>query len=241
MAVAAAAIHGRSRFIGQVGDDAVGDRLVADLEAAWVDACVVRGGRTGTVVVLVDTDGERTMLSDRGACVDLDHVDQAWLEGLDALHVPMYSLIVEPLATTTRELVGLAHDRSLTVSVDVSSTSIIEELGVDRVGELIDSVRPDVVFANEAEASLLAASSPLEDLGAGMVIARSGPGPATVIGSAGERAQVPAHELDGVRNTTGAGDAFAAGFLTALVSGLSPPEAARAGHDAARAVIELTG
>ena len=241
VAVAAARISGRSRFVGQVGDDAVGERLVADLEAAGVETRVSRGGRSGTIVVLVDSEGERTMLSDRATCVELDHVDPDWLDGLHTLHVPMYSLVEDPLAASTRRLIGLAHDQGLTVSVDVSSTSIIAELGADEVRDLIESLRPHVMFANEAEAAILASVGSLDSVGAGIVVARRGPGPVSVITGSSAPTEVPAHELHEVRNTTGAGDAFAAGFMTALASGAAPPAAARAGHDAARDVIEHSG
>ncbi len=90
-----------ARFIGNVGDDDLGDRLLATLAGLGVDVRVTRGGRTGTIVVLVAKDGERTMLTDRGAALDLDAVDDRWLDGVNVLHLPAYSL------TSGR----LAHDR----------------------------------------------------------------------------------------------------------------------------------
>ena len=120
--VAAAVVlaGGASRFIGQVGDDQAGHALVATLRQSGVDTFVRTSGRTGTVVVLLAENGERTMLTDRGACAELTDPDPSWLDGLAALHVPLYSRITDPRATTAATLVGWAHDRGLFVSVDAS-------------------------------------------------------------------------------------------------------------------------
>src|SRR6478735_7210944 len=79
VAAAVARAGGRARFVGRVGDD--GDGLVARLIADGVEALVQRGGRTGTVVVLVEPEGERTMFPDRAASADLAAIDPAWLAG----------------------------------------------------------------------------------------------------------------------------------------------------------------
>ena len=63
---------------------------------------VQRRGRTGSVVVLVGPDGERTMLPDRGAATELTDVDPAWLDGVTWLHVPSYSLLSEPIGAASR-------------------------------------------------------------------------------------------------------------------------------------------
>ena len=82
VAASAARAGFATRFIGQVGSDAHGGMLIDALRADGVDVVCQRGGRTGTVVVLVDQQGERTMLSDRGSCGDLAHPDPVWLDGL---------------------------------------------------------------------------------------------------------------------------------------------------------------
>src|SRR5690606_4920446 len=92
-AVAVVRAGGAARFIGQVGDDPIGTALLATLEADGVDLAVRRAGHTGTIVVLLDHRGERTMLTDRGASPDLADPDPAWLDGLSVLHVPVYSLV----------------------------------------------------------------------------------------------------------------------------------------------------
>ena len=137
MAVSVARHGGAARFIGQVGDDAIGTVLVDALRAEGVDVVVRRGGRTGTIVVLVDALGERTMLTDRGACAALADPDPSWLDGVQALHVPMYSFTGGALAATAATLVGWARDRSILVSVDLSSAALIDSMGAAAMAALL--------------------------------------------------------------------------------------------------------
>ena len=98
-----------TRFIGRVGADAAGAGLADDLAAAGVDVRVQRAGRTGTVVLLVDAEGERTMFPDRGASAELADVDPAWLDGVAWLHLPAYGFEREPMRS---ELARLAATRA---------------------------------------------------------------------------------------------------------------------------------
>lgn len=236
VAEAAARIGAPARFLGQVGDDAIGVALVAELAATGVDtSCVRRRGRTGTIVVLVDPTGERSMLTDRGACPLLDEPDPSWLDGVTTLHVPLYSLVGEPLASTARTLVGWCHESLVPVSIDVSSVALIESTGADAVTRWLDDLRPSVVFANADEAVALAIEAPVA--GAVTVVKR-GSHPAVVF-AGGTRHDVPTEPMVAA-DTTGAGDAFAAGFL--LSDWRRDVRAAcHAGHRSARRLITSLG
>lgn len=249
VAVAAARLGGMVRFIGQVGDDAIGQTLVAELVAAGVEPVVRHQGRTGTVVVLCHeaapggdaatesgdrhpVGSERTMLTDRGASVDLDEPDPTWLHGVDQLHVPLYSLVAGALATTSRTLIGWAQEREIPLSIDVSATSAIDALGVEVVHDLLAELAPSVVFANEAEAELLGRGGVPESLAAAVFVEKRGSRPARVFAGSGP-VEVPAPELGPLDDTTGAGDAFAAGFLLAWSKSRHPFDAVERGHRAA--------
>jgi sugar/nucleoside kinase (ribokinase family) len=195
-----AELGGEARFVGKTADDEAGRTARAALARYGVE---VRGpvveGRTGTIVSLVDVAGDRTMASDRGVSPELraDELDGEWFRG-SRLHLPVYSIVREPVATAAARAAELAA----AVSVDLSSWSAIRDFGPERVRERVRALAPDVVFANEDE----------EEIVGGRI------GGATWIVKLGARGArfddeiVPARPTT-VLDTTGAGDAFAAGWL----------------------------
>jgi sugar/nucleoside kinase (ribokinase family) len=244
VAVAGAALGLPCRFLGQVGVDAIGDALLAGMASAGVDVTAVRrSGSTGTIVALVDAAGERSMLTDRRACVDLAAPEPAWLDTVTVLHIPLYSLAGGPVSTTATTVIGWAHERRIDVSIDVSSTALIDALGVDEVRALLEVLRPAVVFANRDEAAALAIDGPV----AGSVtVVKRGPDPAIVFGSHGSGTEVPGINVSRSVDTTGAGDAFAAGFLLHAGGWRGDPiGACESGHRSAatllRARVQPTG
>ena len=235
VAAVAARISGAARFLGQVGDDPLGDRLLAELGDEGVDVSVVRRrGRTGSIVVVVDSQGERSFLTDPGDARALDGAEEAWLDDVEVLHVPLYSFVGGPIATTASMLVRWAHWRSVAVSIDLSSSAVIDALGVDATRSLIEQSRPDVVFANADEAAALEIDGPVASA---LTIVKRG-GVSVVVHQPGRTAvEVSAQDIGHVVDTTGAGDAFAAGFLTHTAWRSDPTEACRAGHAAAAALL----
>lgn len=227
---AACRAGGAARFIGQVGDDATGRGLTDALLADGASVIVVRAGRTGSIIVMLDPLGERTMLSDRAACTDLAHPQPAWLDGLDTLHIPYYSLVGEPLATTTTTLAGWAAQRGIRVSIDTSSSAVLHHVGPAQALARIRSLRPSVVLANELEAAALGPQLHPDHLDDALVIIKQGAQPAIVLEAGQPPREVPAQTVANVRDTTGAGDAFAAGFLLALADGADPITATTRAH-----------
>jgi sugar/nucleoside kinase (ribokinase family) len=228
-----------ARFIGCVGEDPVADLLTTELAGHGVDVRVQRRGRTGTIVVLVDSGGERTMYPDRAAATELADVPGEWLESAAVVHVPSYCFAAEPAATSVLGLIRYAGQAGLPISLDASSTGMIEGYGLARYLDLVESVRPSVFFANADEAQLLDVTRP--QFAKTMTVVKNGAG-STIVTLPGEVARVvPVPEAPPVRDSTGAGDAFAAGFLSAHVHGAGPVEAATAGHALARSVLFSPG
>lgn len=228
-----------SRLIAQVGDDRLGDQLIGALRDAGVDPCVVRGGRTGSIVVIVSPDGERTMLTDRAASTQLQQAPEKWFESVSLLHVPAYSLFSEPLATATRSCIATAHEKNIPVSIDASSASLIKEFGVNKFRELIHQLRPKIFFCNTDEAEILNLTTQPLDLD--IVVIKAGARPTTLI----ENNVVKTIEVEPVGeiiDTTGAGDAFAAGFLTKFgENNLDTYICVLAGHQLAARVLRSPG
>jgi sugar/nucleoside kinase (ribokinase family) len=198
------ALGGRARFLGKRARDPTGRILADELRRRGVElAGPEEEAGTGTVVSVATPDGARTMLTDRGVSTDFapEELDASWLEGCELLHIPGYSLVRPPLVETALE----AARRAPAVSVDLSSTGAIEEAGLDRFRGALGVLRPGLVFANEAEARLVG------ELDAETVVVKRGARGCVVFGPAG-RIELPALEAD-VVDSTGAGDAFAAGFL----------------------------
>ena len=198
------ALGGRARFVGKRAGDPAGRLLADELRGRGVEVAgpEVETG-TGTVVSIATPDGARTMLSDRGVSTGfrLEELDPAWLEDCEWLHLPGYSLVAPPL----RETALAAAARARRVSVDLSSTAAIEAAGVARFRTAVAEARPELVFANEAEAALVG------DVEARTTVVKRGRRGCAVRSSDGtvELAAVDAEVVD----STGAGDAFAAGFL----------------------------
>jgi sugar/nucleoside kinase (ribokinase family) len=116
---------------------------------------------------------------------------------------------------------------------------MIEEYGLRRYLDLVESVRPSVFFANAHEARLLDVSRP--QFAKSMTVVKNGGGSTVVTPPGGVPCAVPVAEAAQARDSTGAGDAFAAGFLAARARGADPVAAARAGHDLARSVLFSPG
>ncbi len=206
-----------------VGRDATGRALLAAVRGDGVTPRVIRvpGTRTGRIGVLVGADAERSFVQDRGAALLLGPRDlrPEWFRTADSVHVPAYSLLGEPLGQAGRRAVALAREAGAAVSSDLSSIGPLMAGGRRDAQALLAEVAPDLLFATAAEAeALLGANRPdgLLEFASTAVIKRGAQG-ATVLarGGAGERTL----RLDvGTRSvvatdTTGAGDAFAAGFL----------------------------
>ena len=234
VAAAAVAAGGRARLLARVGDDPLGEQLCAELAAAGVDLQhVQRSGRTGSIVVLVDPAGERTMLTDRGASAQLAP-DVAALEGVGALHVPAYSLAV------ARPLFDAARERGILRSVDASSVGLLRELGREHWRAVLGALGPDVVFADAGEAAFLG----LDDRpppGVPLAVVKDGPRPARVLRSGRGPVEVPATPVTEVVDTTGAGDAFAGAWLVATLAGADVEEAVRRAHGHAAQVVGHAG
>ena len=215
-----AALGEQARLITRIGNDEDGGRLVAEIEAGGVDVkAVLSDEPTGAMVELVAPAGKRAAAGRQGAAFGLrpEELDTEWLQGCGLLHIPADALFSEPLATASRRAAELARDQGAILSVDLSSADGVREYGGARLALDLAMLRPELLFASEAEAAEL--GTPLEGL-AKVPVVKLGVRGARVFDRI-----VPASRVVAV-DATGAGDAFAAAFCSAYLDGATPLEAA---------------
>ena len=230
-----------SRFIGQVGNDNLGEQLCESLRGSGVDVCTEARGRTGSIVVVVQPNGERTFLTDRGVASDLSVFDAQHLAGVSIVHVPTYSLAHDPLATTAIQYIRAARASGALISIDASSTSVLRDYGISRYSELIASIAPDVFLCNNDEVALLNIDSARPMPGVELTVIKRGALPVTAITAAGVVTEVAIPPVAKIVDTTGAGDAFAAGFLPVYATSRNIKDSITNGNLIASRVLRSPG
>lgn len=231
-------------FVGRVGDDALGRQAVAELQAAGV---TVRVGvdpelATGTCIVLVAPGGERTMIPSAGANArGGDPLGAAELSDAQ-LHVSGYALFREPARGAALASLNAARAAGRPVSADAASAAPLRDYGPQR---FLADVAPCLLFANRDEAAVLCgtddpeASARTLGLRCGEAIVKLGVDGACW-SNGRDLVRVAGHDV-AVVDSTGAGDAFAAGVLAARLAGADVRAALSAGHGLAARVVVRPG
>ncbi|MGC8628220.1 MAG: carbohydrate kinase family protein [Acidimicrobiales bacterium] len=236
-----AALEGASvRFLGHAGADAQGEALARELQDAGVDVAVTRKGATASVLVLVGTEGQRTMAYDTSSfTLTSEDVTQSQLAGLSLLHL-YEDLFQDATAEGAWKAVAAVRRSGGLVSLDAGNVARIQQQGSAAFMGTVRKLAPEVLFANEEEAAAL---WPAGDVTApGLVVVKHGPRPTVVYAADGtELLSVDVAPVADVVDTTGAGDAMAGAFLAAWAAGCDLREAVEAGHRAAGAVVAQYG
>jgi ribokinase len=218
----AASLGADAHFVGKRGSDGAGELAARELADRGVELHgPVEEGANGVVVSLVAPDGARTMLSDRGVAPGLtaEELDVRWFGGCEWLHLSGYSLLRRPIEEAAAKAAGAVQAQGGRVSVDLASASGITAYGPERLLNRLGLLQPALVFANEGELAAIGGKTP------GTLVLKRGADGFVVDGQAYEALGTE------VIDTTGAGDALAAGYLVG-----GPELAAEA---AARCVAQL--
>lgn len=237
-------------LVAAVGTDGAGRARVAELSAAGVQCAVSEhpDAPTGTVIVL-SHDGDRTMITDRGANLRLGaaDLDAALAAAPDAahLHLSGYTLLDEVSRAAGRHALSAARARGLTTSVDAASAAPLRQVGAPA---FLDWVRgTDLLLANADEAAVLAGGrdpqSQARELAAAVagqaVVKRGADGAVWAVPDAPP--VVLAARPVPVVDATGAGDAFAAGLLATWMRGSSPREALDRANELGAVAVSTVG
>jgi sugar/nucleoside kinase (ribokinase family) len=221
-----ARLGARGVLIAAVGRDLPGRSLVHAVRGDGVVTHISRvaRARTGRIGVLVAPGGERSFVQDRAAAERLepDDLQPSWFVGADAVHLPIYSL-QGPLGDAGRRAIQLGRSAGALISIDLASIGPLLSRGRRAARAQIEAVAPDVLFATAAEAEALLGLGRLEDLLELTHVAaiKRGPKGATVLARDGAdilRFEAATEAL-GTSDSTGAGDAFDAGFLVGWLNG----------------------
>ncbi len=244
----AAGLGARVAFLGKVADDALGTVFRHDISAAGVHfptAPAIGGAPTARCLIVVTPDGQRTMNTYLGACVEFGGADLD--DGVVAASAVTYLegyLFDPPLAQEAfRRAAEVAHGAGRQIAMSLSDAFCVDRHR-DAFREFVrDHV--DILFANEAEVCSLYQENEFEAAarraGADVTVAALTQSEAgSVVLRGAERVEVAA-EPARVVDTTGAGDAYAAGFLAAHAMGLDLPACGRLGSLAAAAAIGQYG
>jgi len=195
----ASALGGSSRLICKRGTDASSELAADELARYGVEICgPVVPGRAGVVVSIREQPGGRTMASDRGVSSLLHptELDPSWVATCEVLHVSGYCLMAEPMAEAA--IYAARHARRVTV--DLASAHDIELTGVRAFSFRLEALGPDLAFATEAERATV------PGFDTAWVIKHGARGATFPEGF------YPAPEVAAI-DSTGAGDALAAGYL----------------------------
>ena len=244
----AAALGARVAFLGRVADDQLGRVFRHDIAAAGVHfptPPLVGGAPTARCLIAVTADGQRTMNTYLGACVAFgpDAVDEALVAAASVTYLEGYLFDPPAAQAAFRRAAAAAHAAGREVALTLSDAFCVDRHRAAFRDLVAGHV--DILFANEAEITALYETNTFEEAAeqaradvalaaltrseAGSLILR---GPETV-----KVAAEPAKVVD----TTGAGDAYAAGFLAALTAGRDLATSGRMASIAAAEVISHYG
>lgn len=245
---AANTIHGlamlgiKTGFIGSIGTDELGDFFESDMKIAGISTLLSRRDSvTGTAVAFISPDSERTFATHLGAAVELNvaDLDPENFKGYDILYLEGYLILNKELVETACRI---AKRENMKIALDLASYNVVDS-NLSDFKEIIEKY-VDIVFANEEEAKSFTGCGPEVSLD---LLSKECEIAVVKIGSEGSWIKkgdeiVKVGTLDvHSKDTTGAGDLYAAGFLYGYSAGLDIEQSGLAGSVLAGHVIEIMG
>lgn len=233
-------------FSCRLGNDAAGRAIAAEFDQWGIEYRkeFLTNEKTGVVVVLVNNAGERTMFPDSGANSGIDEKNLPPLVGFDAAFLSGYSLF-NPLSTSgVLRMISMIKAANIPLIFDPASVGTMTSFGRERVLEMLSVM--DIAIMNDVEARYISGKSELNDA----LESLTSLVPLVVIktGSSGAIAQLRGDtllesktEAIAAIDTTGAGDAFAAGFIPRWLESHDLLESMKAGNEVARRCVAIIG
>ncbi len=242
-ALACAALSGRARLAGPIGDDLLGQTLRSAFTAGGVELSANANHSTSTHVIANSTDGLRQAYYYRGEDIDLDSIPRDWAQG-NILFTGLNLAVARPITPGVIELAMVAREHGGSVAVDIGQAGA-DMLRFDELAELDGAV--DVLIGSRYEWGLVLGERPemrmhrLRGIASGHIVVKRGSAGVDLY-CPGQRDPVRIGAAPVVaRNPIGAGDAFAGGMLAAIGAGHSVETACRWGSAAGAAAVESIG
>jgi len=244
-----ASLGGQGAFIGKVHDDQLGKIFRHDIRSLGITfetAPSVGGVSTARCLIFVTTDADRTMQTFLGACVELNPVDIDPKIIADAKVIYLEGYLWDPPGAKQAfiEAADLAHDADRLVALSLSDPFCVDRYR-DEFRDLVEQ-HIDILFANEDEICSLYQVDNFDDAlqqvrGHCKIAALTRSEKGSVIISGDDVHVIDAAPVKKLVDTTGAGDAYAAGFLYGLTQGKPLDECGRLGGIASAEVISHFG
>lgn len=237
--------NNKAAIVARVGNDPVGFALVSDLDKYGVEhSGMMNSGRpSGVVVILVDSNGERTMFPDNGANADLEVSDLPSLDDVDGVFLSGYALLDFRSRDAALGMVKKFQERKIPIFFDPTTTGAMKVVPRQEILDWVGMV--DGILLNSDEARYLGESNELEEAEENLL--KRTPLVVIKMGSRGalgvyqdQFVKVPAVTTN-VVDTTGAGDSFAAGFIPKWLETKNLEDALNAGTALAAKCVSIVG
>ena len=244
--LACSALGIRSLITGKIGNDNFGDTYINQTKKFGVIPALVQGqGPTGSSIIIVTPDGERTMNTHLGMCQDFskDDIDIEKLSKSKFLYFTGYMWDTESQKTAIKTAINFSKENNIKIIFDVADPFVVKRNKEEFLKIIEEDI--DILFANKSELAILFNTEDYNisamTLGKIVKIAAIKLGEkGSIIVEKNTQTLVPPREVS-AKDSTGAGDMYAAGFISSLCRGLEPIEAGRIGGFIAEEIIQQTG
>lgn len=236
------------RLISKTGDDFISEFLKNEFRNTNIDYINLKSKKeSGRIVVLLDKSGARTMITDRKANLDFkkDDIKDEFFKGITHLHIGAYSFFGgENMVNTALTIINEAKKRKISISFDPSSYSMIKKYGIDKILNQTKGI--DFCFPNLEEAKVLTKKNKPEDMieillkyYSNVVLKYGKEG--CFVGDLENIEFIQQKEMIESGDTTGAGDAFTAAFISNYLKNNSLEKAAVYANQIAAKCVKKTG
>ena len=244
--LACAALGTHSHISGKIGNDHFGDIYLTRVKQYGVDSGLVQGdGTTGSSIILVTPDGERSMNTHLGICREysLDNIDVKKLSRSNYFYFTGYMWDTESQKLAIKKAISVAHEKKVKIVFDIADPFLVKR-NRDEFLELIKN-DVDIVFANHAELKILFNSESIDFAINGLIdIVESGGiklgKEGSIIFNKKKKYTIKPKPILAM-DSTGAGDMYAAGFLASICRGNDYEEAGKLAVYLAEEIIQIQG